>query len=94
MLYKNYSIWIQRNTTKEKNPEEGDWEAYIDETAYYGRHPHYFDSWGLCISDTSPKTVYELAKMEIELYEMRMLKWRLDKSVAEILKLDGRNNKT
>lgn len=93
MLYKNYLIWIQRKTTKEKNSTEGDWEAFINENFYHLNCHNLFNSWGLCISDTSPKNVYELAKMEIELEEMKALKRKMDKSVAKILLLDCRNNR-
>lgn len=85
MLYKNYSIWIQRNTS---HPSENNWEALINWNCL-----SFFDSWCLFISDTSPKNVYELAKIEIELYEIKLLKRKMNKSVAEILKLDGRNNR-
>jgi hypothetical protein len=92
MIYKTYSIWIQRNTTKEKNPTEGDWEGFIWEEFYPQQH-RYWDSWALCIDESSPKEVFELAKMEIELKGCKELKRKMNKSIAEILKLDWRNNR-
>jgi len=87
MIYKNYSIWIQRNTYK-KDPDEGDWEGFINQNFYHLNDDNLFNSWALCISDNSPNSVYELAKMEIELQEMKVLKKRMTRSVAKILKLD------
>jgi len=93
MLYKNYSIWIERNTTKEKNPEEGDWEGFIYEEFCILNRYNNWDSWALCIDAHTPKEVFELAKLEIELREIEYLKGRMKRSVDKILKLDKRNNK-
>lgn len=87
MLYKNYEINIDKNKLQTStNPYS--WIASILRD--------YIDlSWyrvDIRVGGSSPKEVFETAKLEIELREIHYLKSRLDRSVHKILKLDKRNN--
>lgn len=81
MLYQNFEIKIIKR--------RGCWVAYCDEQFNYPERLR------RCMfpSGASPKEVFETAKMEIELEGMKALKRKMDKSVAEIMKLDWRNNR-
>jgi len=80
MLYQNFEVYICK--------EQDSWFAYCDELFTYPEKLRRF----MISSGHSPKEVFETAKMEIELEGMKELKRKMDKSVAEILKLDWRNN--
>lgn len=80
MLYKNYEIIIIKR--------QDCWVAYIDECFTYFEKLRRI----MIVRDISPKEVLKLAKMEIELEVIKELKRKIDKSVAEIMKLDKRNN--
>jgi len=82
MLYKNYEVTIDKTSNNS-------WIARI--------LGDYLDlSWykvDIRVGGSSPKEVFELAKLEIELREIEYLKGRIKRSVDKILKLDKRNNK-
>lgn len=87
MLYKNYEVIIEKNWLKTPNYPY----LWIAQIWGDGIDPECYNV-NIRVRGYSPKAVYELAKLEIELREIQYLKSRLDRSVHKILKLDKRNN--
>jgi hypothetical protein len=83
MLYKNYEITVQSNWLRTPSYPHS-WLAQI-----YGDNtdPEWYNV-NIRVGGSSPKEVFESAKLEIELREIEYLKGRMKRSVHKILKLD------